>query len=455
MQTPSPFHFEFLELINEQLGSDSVSFFESLRQTAPISIRLNPKKNNQTQRSGSIPWAKYGRYLNERPVFTLDPSFHAGAYYVQEASSMFLEHAVRSTVSVQDKIIALDLCAAPGGKSTHLASLLNSESLLISNEVIRSRVHILNENIQKWGYPNTVITSNDPSDFSKLDSWFDLIVVDAPCSGEGLFRKDPESIGHWSLENVGLCVARQRRILQDVWPALKKDGVLVYSTCTYNSKEDEENMEWLAQETSAEFLRVPLPSQWGVKEIEHKKAIGYKFYPHKVNGEGFFLSVVRKTVTDASSQKAKSKFKFDKIGTEEVEQIKTWFTTQEFKFVKSKESILALPPMHVDLIEDLHDNLNVISAGMLAATNKHGKLVPEHRAALSIDLNHGNFATIDLTREEAIHYLRKDPLTVSQPKKGFALVRYDGNALGWVNLLGNRINNLYPANWRIRMAASS
>jgi 16S rRNA C967 or C1407 C5-methylase (RsmB/RsmF family) len=220
------------------------------------SIRINPNKLSESSKALSfgeglgevVPWTETGYYLKTRPPFTFDPLFHAGCYYVQEASSMFLEQVLKQTTDLAKPLKVLDLSAAPGGKSTHIQSLISKDSLLVSNDVIRSRANILKDNIIKWGCGNVVVTSNDPKDFSKLENYFNVIVVDAPCSGSGLFRREPEAINEWSLNNVALCSQRQQRILADVWPALKKDGILIYSTCSYSKEEDEEIMDWIMRE---------------------------------------------------------------------------------------------------------------------------------------------------------------------------------------------------------------
>ena len=281
--------------MQHQLGNAFVAFEEALQQPSPVSIRYNPYKKTSHKLGEQVPWAKEGRYLHERPSFTLDPTFHGGAYYVQEGSSLFLEQAVKQSVDLTQPLRVLDLCAAPGGKSTHLLSLLNKESLLVANEVIRSRAAILSENIQKWGHCNVLVTNCDPHQFQHLEGYFDLIVLDAPCSGEGLFRKDKNAMDEWSVNNVELCAQRQQRIIADVWPALKENGVLIYSTCTYNEKENEANLAWLESQHGCEFIPLTLNTDWGIEEVKKDRVIGYRFYPHKVKGEGFFLSAVRKT----------------------------------------------------------------------------------------------------------------------------------------------------------------
>lgn len=440
---------DFQKIIKDLLGNESDSFFESLSTVSPPSIRLHPHKSFSLPNISNIPWTQYGKYLNERPVYTLDPALHAGAYYVQEPSSMFLEQALLNSIDISKPLTVLDLCAAPGGKSTHLLSLLHSDSLLVSNETIRSRASILSENIQKWGNANAVVTNNDPSHFSKLHGMFDLIVVDAPCSGEGLFRKDINAMNEWSVTHVELCALRQRRILKDVWPALKENGVLVYSTCTFNTKEDEETMEWMKATGSCEFIRIPVNEQWGIVESQSGEAIGYRFYPHKVKGEGFFLSVLRKKDQEKSLKRHTKKVLGDKCKNEGV---KLWLKEPDsFTYIIDKGMIKVVPNLHLDLITFLSDVLHIIHFGVSLATDKHGKLVPEHNAALSIHLNQENFNSVQVDLEQAINYLRKEPFDINFDRTGFALIVYNENPLGWVNILPNRINNLYPSNWRIRM----
>ncbi len=270
-----------------------------------VSVRFNPDKTFSVQClkfkvQSSVPWCPYGRYLHERPSFTLDPLLHGGAYYVQEASSMFLWYVLEQTIGKNTSgLRVLDLCGAPGGKSTLLASYFK-DALIVSNEVIRSRAAILVENITKWGSDHIVVTNNDPKDFVSLQGYFDVIVVDAPCSGSGLFRKNPDAISEWSEENVLLCSQRQQRILADVYPALKKDGVLIYSTCSYSAEEDEDIVDWMMSEFAVDSLQFAVPGDWGVVEVETKKrkAYCYRFFPDKVKGEGFFIAAFKKNEGD-------------------------------------------------------------------------------------------------------------------------------------------------------------
>ena len=435
-----------------KLQEDWNKFLSVHELPSPTSIRINPLKCGHKDIE-KISWTNFGYYLEQRPSFTFDPLFHGGAYYVQEASSMFLEQALKQTVDLSQPLKALDLCGAPGGKSTHLLSLLNDQSLLVTNETIRSRATILAENIQKWGTNNVIVTNNDPEDFQKLEGFFDVIVVDAPCSGEGLFRKDPNAGKEWSEENVELCALRQRRILNQVWSSLKTNGILIYCTCTYNEKENEENLNWLVKERKVESLKLKVESGWGIEEIRSKNIFGYRFYPHKTKGEGFFISVVRKTDEEHETSIHRKK-SFDHPPTKIKERLSTWFkNSEETEFIKHDELILALPRTYLFETEFLSKFFKVIQKGTALATAKHEKLIPEHAFALSTRINHENFNSIELTLDEAIAYLRKDVLNLTSEKTGFTLMNFQNVPIGWANLLGNRMNNLYPSAWRIRASS--
>ncbi len=442
---------DFISELGSQLNHDELNrFLEALKTNPSLSIRANPFKEIPSEKLQPVPWCSTGSYLKERPSFTLDPLFHAGGYYVQEASSMFLEQAVKHSVDINRPLKVLDLCAAPGGKSTHLLSLINQQSLLVSNEVIRSRANILCENLQKWSCPNVVVTQNDPSHFSALGGFFDLIVVDAPCSGEGLFRKEPESISQWSASNVDHCSQRQRRILADVFPSLKQNGILIYCTCTYNRKENEENLVWLAAQRDVEFITIPLQPDWGIREVTENGIRGYRFFQHLVQGEGFFISAIRKKGREPDARiKHKDPSKTD---TKTVAKIKPWIlNADEYAYLTNKEEITLQPNHHVQEIEWLTYHLNAVQVGTTVASVKHEKVIPAHSLALSCVLNKENITTINLTKGEALQFLRKETLTLRDLKTGYALVTYSGLGLGWVNGLGNRVNNLYPTHWRIRM----
>src|SRR6478736_951738 len=411
----------FTQRMQSKLQEDWNKFLSAHTFPSPTSIRINPLKSGRKDLE-KIPWTDFGYYLEQRPSFTFDPLFHGGAYYVQEASSMFLEQVLKQTIDLSQPLKVLDLCAAPGGKSTHLLSLLNGQSLLVSNETIRSRATILAENIQKWGSNNVVITNNDPEDFQRLEGIFDVIVVDAPCSGEGLFRKDPDASKEWSEESVELCALRQQRILNQVWPSLKENGILVYCTCTYNEKENEENLNWLVKEKKAESLKLKVESEWNIEEVRKNSTTGYRFYPHKTKGEGFFISVIRKKDEQHETSIHRKKT-FDHPPTKIKERLSDWVkSSEEVEFIKHDELILALPRTYLFEIEFLSKFLKVIQKGTAIATAKHDKLIPEHAFALSTKINPENFNSIELTLEEAIAYLRKDALNLPSEKKGFGLM---------------------------------
>jgi len=400
-----------------------------------------------------IPWSTYGYYLSQRPSFTFDPLFHAGVYYVQEASSMFLEQVLKQTTDLSKPLRVLDLCAAPGGKSTLLQSLISDKSLLVSNDVIKSRTAILEENITKWGAANVVVTNNDPKDFARLENYFDVIVVDAPCSGSGLFRRDPDAISEWSENNVVLCSQRQQRIVADVWPALKGNGVLIYSTCSYSKEEDESILDWLYDGFLAKGISINIDPSWNIIESVSDKheAPAYRFYPDKIKGEGFFIAALRKLDgSEMPMELGKAKRKQQEGPTKnEAELVKPWLLNPEqYYLFKQADEIVVLPQMfQADLIM-LQGSLYIKKAGIVAGKLTAKELLPDHALALS-NLLKENIVSIPLNREGAIQYLRKEEVQTDTIIKGWALVNYEGHSLGWVKLLQNRVNNYYPKAWRI------
>lgn len=440
----------FKSQMQERLGPAFNLFTQSLQQPSPVSIRYNGKKLSQT-RGKEIPWCTTGRYLDGRPVFTLDPLFHAGAYYVQEASSMLIEQAVTQSIDLKKSITVLDLCAAPGGKSTHLLSLLSPESLLISNEVIRSRASILIENIEKWGRDNVVVTSNDPADFGRLPECFDLVLLDAPCSGEGLFRKEPEATNEWSPKNVDLCSLRQRRIVGDVWDTLKPGGIMIYSTCTYNDMENIDNVVWLSNQQGAECVSMKLHPSWGIDVIRKSNATGYQCFPHKVHGEGFFFAVIRKP-GNPGQRKIRTKDILTAPDRGSAQVIKTWIRNPEGKCLFTHgQQIRMIPDVQKQALNMVLGELHVLQAGTGIGEVMKNKIIPDHGLALSVDRDPGAFPQISMSEEQALAFLRKDVVSPSTTSTGFHLVTFQELGLGWVNVLPNRINNLYPAARRIRM----
>lgn len=461
-----------LDSLSDVQGFDREAFERVHSEAAQVtSIRINPSKwsasdflnniyfnshkevaasvlNSALVTQSKIPWSQYGYYLSQRPSFTFDPLFHAGCYYVQEASSMFLEQALKQLTDLSQTLKILDLSAAPGGKSTHIQSLISNESLLVSNEVIRSRCTILIDNITKWGSNNVIVTNNDPSAFKKLPGYFDVVVVDAPCSGSGLFRKDAEAIEEWSLNNVALCSQRQQRILADVLPSLKENGLLIYSTCSYSKEEDEEIADWLVQEFEMKNEKLKLEEHWGIIESASQKtnALGYRFYPDKVKGEGFFLACFRKMTAE---KEAKIKpAKIEKATAKEKAVIQPWLTNVDLELAKEANFFTALSPQFFNDYSFLKSVLNIQYKGTGVGQIMKDKLVPDHSLALS-NIISDSISAMELNYEGAIKYLQRQDTGFSSPVLGWQIVQYQKHNLGWINALPNRINNYYPKELRI------
>lgn len=403
---------EFIKYTRGVFGEERWQRYVDAFSTAPpVSIRFNPFKAALLQQmpfvdiiDNSVPWCRNGVYLKERPNFTADPLLHAGVYYVQEASSMFLDEVIRQHFH-ETSGMALDLCAAPGGKSTLLRAALPSDIILYSNEPDRRRANILSENMQKQGCPNVVVTNNLPRDYKRSKMAFDLVLCDVPCSGEGMFRKDAGAIGEWSVQNVMKCRDLQRSIVEDIWPCLKPGGMMIYSTCTFNTHENEENVRWITEELGAELLSVNINKVWGITGslLEGWDGPVYRFIPGIANGEGLFMAVMRKTDGEV------------------------------FKNPK--------PALNI-----LHSSLAIPQG-----TQKGKDIIPAHAEALMTCLQKDKYPMVELSLDDALHYLRREAITLSaDTPRGFVIVTYQGLPLGFVKNIGNRANNLYPQEWRIR-----
>lgn len=448
----------FLDSLEGLPGFDR-NAFEAVHEAAAslTSIRINEakwhippgvEKNSKLLLAEPVPWCRKGYYLKSRPSFTFDPLFHAGCYYVQEASSMFLEQAFRQ-LTPDEPIKVLDLAAAPGGKSTHILSLLPARSLLVSNEVIRSRAHVLTDNIIKWGRNQCIVTSNDPTAFKNLSGYFDVMVVDAPCSGSGLFRRDEAAIAEWSLHTVQLCAQRQQRILADALPALKENGLLVYSTCSYSAAEDEAMADWLVREMQLESISIRTEGVWAIVKSfsPQTQSAGYRFYPDKVKGEGFYMACFRKKA--ATPQQKIRAARLEKLSAKDQSYLQPWLKQdEECEYVKLNDYISALPVWLVDDFSFLQSKLHVLYAGVRLGQLMKNKLVPDHALALSRIIA-DDVAFLELDEEQAIRYLQKQELQVTASQTGWQLVRFGGHNLGWINALKNRINNYYPKEIRI------
>ncbi|WP_423737744.1 methyltransferase RsmF C-terminal domain-like protein [Chitinophaga caseinilytica] len=445
----------FIDTLTGLPGYDAAAFLAVHQSPERItSVRLQPQKVQDVAsvfpqlETTRVPWASGGYYLSTRPSFTFDPQFHAGAYYVQEASSMFLEEALRQTISAAAPLKALDLCAAPGGKSTLIQAALPAGSFLVSNEVIRPRAALLADNLSRWGTTDVVVTNNDPRDFSRLEGFFDLMVVDAPCSGSGLFRRDPEAVNEWSYDNVMLCSQRQQRILADALPSLKPGGVLIYSTCSYAREEDEQLLDWLMDHEQLVSLPLQLQPEWNIVATESPvhRAFGYRFYPDKVKGEGFFIACFRKAGEAVPPKKGKQKF--TELPKKDAERVLPWIKPgADVRMMLHDGEVLLLSPA---VAEDmpLLQQLYIRKAGVKAGQLTGKELIPDHQLALSTVISQ-DLPGVELTLEDALHYLRREDLRLGEPLKGWALMRFRGMNLGWAKILPNRVNNYYPKEMRI------
>lgn len=481
---------EFVKLMEASIGKEASDIFIERYNTSKAgvtSVRFNNSKlggilpdiADAWNDADRVKWCSNGYYLHNRPVFTLDPLFHAGAYYVQEASSMFAEVAMQvisansASVLAEKKLKVLDLCAAPGGKSTHIASLISDDSLLVSNEVIRSRAVVLADNMAKWGCENSVVTNNDPRDFKKLSGYFDIIFVDAPCSGEGMFIKEQQSINEWSVANVELCAARQKRILQDVWPALAPGGYLVYSTCTFNHFENDDNLQFVVEELGAETVceESALDRVVGAKILRTKNG-GYQFVPGMVEGEGQFFAVVRKYSDNASGTFAgggygevASRRKKEKSGKSNRDASKNilkgfeYLPAAKYDFSQIGEIVKAYPKELSNEIRFVEGCLKIVSSGIAVATLKGKDYIPHPDFALQKTLAEmvaenrlpAVISAVEVDKETALKFLAKEPLVLPEASKGYVLLTYKGMGLGFLKNLGNRTNNLLPMARRIRM----
>ena len=407
---------EFISYTSALFGTERWQrFLHAFEEPAAASVRFNPFKlpmESVFLQRRPIPWCEHGYWLPTRPNFTLDPLFHAGVYYVQEAGSMFLDHVLREHVT--SPVLALDLCGAPGGKSTLMRAALPEGSMLVSNEPDRRRANILLENMLKYGHPDVLVTHNYAQDFAKTNWTFDVILADVPCSGEGLFRRDAATIQEWSLPNVHFCQKRQRQILQDIWPCLRPGGLLIYSTCTFNTHENEENVRFIAEELGAEILPISIKPDW---QITGSLLAGwqepvYRFIPGVTQSEGFFIALLRK---------------------------------------KGALPAHVMSPGSARRHAQANRLIHLLSDGVPAFEQKGKEQIPTAAQALSLSLQVDEYPRVELTLPEAQRYLHRESLTLpAETPTGFVVVTYQNHPLGFMKNLGDRANNLYPKNWAIR-----
>lgn len=448
----------FAERVRKQLGTKGYEhFLQALQNPSPVSIRYNPAKAQISAAEEFIPWDDQAVYLPERPSFILDPLWHAGAYYVQEASSMITAYLLKQFVNFDSDLQVLDLCAAPGGKSTQVVSLLSHGSKMICNELLPKRAIILKENMIRWGYPNVYVTQNDPADLRFLQNSFDIVLVDAPCSGEGLFRKDPLAVSEWSPNAVVACVTRQHKLLSEAAALVRPGGWLVYSTCTFNDRENINNTQLLIDQYGFECMSPEVPDSFGFERIKKGSAIGFQAWPHKVKGEGFFISILQKNMEAKSevpkvfnSRKPQRDRLLSMASAKETEALSAFIGgTQAYEKVSFKGNIHLLPAGQKTWLEHITQGLRVLSAGIEAGEVKGQHWIPAHALALST-LSNSFSEKWDLDNEHALNYLRRNTLHASETcASGWTLITYQNKGIGWAKVLENRVNNYLPNEWRI------
>lgn len=436
--------------LSQILGAEFPAFLAALKSPAPVSVRLNPKKTSELsalKTEGKVNWAKDGRYLSEKPVFAEDPAFHSGAYSVQDASSMFLGYIFEKIVDRSRPIRVLDLCASTGQQSTLVASILGEKDLLVANEIVKSRLSILKENILKWGFSNVIVSNQDPETFADLEGFFDVVLVNPQSSAEGTFANNSSAINEWSEANVQMHATRQKRILSAAAMLVAPKGVLIYSTNTYNATENQENVKWLNRTLDFETMDLEVPEAWEITKNENC----FQFFPHKTKGEGFFIAAMKNLSRDAKFVKGKPDL--NRLRREQRAILKDWFKPEIFDdlefLYKNDGNIVAI---RTSLLADYGSVLRALakrSSGIEIGIFKGKDFVPSHAFALS-DMISVEIEKLEVPAGEALKFLRKENFEFSTGKDGWLLITYGGLPLGWVKKIGDRINNYLPSDWKIR-----
>ncbi|MCB9245708.1 MAG: hypothetical protein H6606_04705 [Flavobacteriales bacterium] len=432
----------FLNRIREQ-GVEPGLFEEILHSDSPVSVRLNRAKlpiDHPWLEMEYVPWDGQGRYLLERPAFSKDPFYHGGVYYPMEASSMLLAHVIGRFHLAPDARI-LDLCAAPGGKSLILKDHF-SELLLVSNEIDLKRAQVLKENSIRWGTDKHIVINSDAMRLGGTGVQFDLVLVDAPCSGEGLFRKDPPSRAEWTPEKARGCAIRQRQILDDVPNLMKTGGILIYSTCTYNPEENIAQCDHLVEHFHMEPLRIPMDEAWGLEIIQGNSSVGYQCWPHKVRGEGFFIAAFRKM--QGSDERDRPLIKPVKSNSD----LPDWLYAEDHQVMRNERGYTRTAMDEWALAQEIRSAGLIMKSGLFLGTEKGGQFAPSYDLAMHPDSVHAP-QQLEIELVDALKYLRGEALTHAA-KRDHVLLQYRGVALGWGKMAGNRINNLYPKHLRLR-----
>ncbi|MBO5832766.1 MAG: rRNA cytosine-C5-methylase [Alistipes sp.] len=447
-----PLPEEFILSMRDTLGEEAEKLFAALDTPAEISIRLNPAKPAEVFEGEAIGWSPNGRYLSERPQFTLDPLMHGGAYYVQEASSQFIAHILKDDDLEGCRV--LDMCAAPGGKTTIYSSKVGLRGLVVANDINHGRALALSDNVKRWGMGNVVVTCNDPSHIGEFEEWFDVVGVDAPCSGEGMFRKMEEARSEWSPSSVDQCVARQRDILTEAWRTLRPGGKLIYSTCTFNNREDEGIVKWLMEEYGDDIIpaeRIDTCKEWGITRSDIGAFQCFHFYPHSARGEGFFVAVARKAEGNIKRRSPKAKRNtLAPLKGSEIAEVSRWVNnSNKMSFRSINGLIIGYNNTVVDDVIQLSGSLFVVYSGVACGEIFKGTLKPEHSLALYVDRNRNTVPEVEVSLEDAQNYLRKQDIDVKQFNEGINAVTYKGTTIGFIKRIGARCNNMYPKDLRI------
>ncbi len=448
----------FTQRMESDFGKEfTQELLESLDKESPTSIRANPyKMMARPEGLESIPWSRYGFYLEERPQFTYDSAFHAGAYYVQEASSQFVGHILASASEELHGAKILDTCAAPGGKSTLYSTIVGHEGLVVANEINRQRASILADNARKWGLGNIIVANGDVDQLSKFESYYDVVAVDAPCSGEGMFRKMEAAREEWNEGSPKMCAERQEQILQSAWRALKPGGILIYSTCTFNRTENEEVVEAFEEWSEGEVARfddVEIDENWGVTSGVVGSFQTFRFMPHKTKGEGFFVAVARKSF-DAGGRIRFPKSRktiFAPLSRTDLKECAKWVEQPEMmSFYMVGDTIYAYYSVQAENIKRLAESLHVIYSGVAVGQIFKGKMSPDGALALFTGLNRECVNVVALNEDDTLTYLRKNDVAAQNFDEGLNLVTdLDGYAVGFVKRIGARVNNRYINSLRI------
>lgn len=433
------------------LPDEAEALLDALQTEPSVAVRRNLRKVAATAAANHVPWCEWGQYLDMRPQFTFDPLLHAGCYYVQDASSMFISHVIRQ-VAGSEPIAYLDLCAAPGGKTTAAIDSLPDGSLVVANEIDPRRVQILRENVLKWGYPHCVVTNSDARRLGKLRDAFDIVAADMPCSGEGMMRKDEEAVAQWTPALVEQCASRQREIADDIWQALKPGGVFIYSTCTFNRAENEDIVSYLVNTLGAEPVDIAVDPEWGIHPGIDTPYPCCRFMPHRTQGEGLFMAVVRKPGEPNAMKEPRKEKNRGKSADKKPVDCLSWLADSDgYAAVSDGDLLCAVAKGHQQLVTQVAKVARTLLTGIPVATQKGKDTVPHHALSQSAALSADAFPRADLDYDKAIAYLRGEAVAMpADCPRGYVLVCYRSHPLGFVKNLGNRANNLYPKEWRVR-----